>query len=82
MEKKFWVLGGAWVSEFWRKNGGKEGNRGQRWCGGGRWRRRGAAVVIGRCLGGGFLDVREFGRRESMEEVGDGCIARRKWGRK
>jgi hypothetical protein len=53
---------------------------GRRWCYGGG--RRGAAVVMGWCLGGGFLDVREFGRRENTEEVGELYGAGEKMGKR
>jgi hypothetical protein len=40
------------------------------------WQRGGGAVVVEWCLGGGFLDMREFGRRENGDVGGKRCMAR------
>jgi hypothetical protein len=69
-------LGFLGVSEFWGETMKMRVKKGRRWCGGEWWWLRDAAVVMGRCLGGGFLDVREFGRRESAEEVGESGVRR------
>jgi hypothetical protein len=49
------------------------------------WRYGDSAVVVEWCLGGGFLDIREFGYvgdEKRRRKMGEAIRRRRKWGKK
>jgi hypothetical protein len=54
-EEKLGFWGDLGYGEKQRNGGNGCEMDGRQWCGGEWWWRRGAAVVMGRCLGGGFF---------------------------